>query len=174
MTNEQQKREVERLEAEEGETIVPHATKDGAIGARVTGISPGPETRSVTVRRSTLSDAFDTDLHDSYPSAYVHTDGETVAVTDHKTPANGADVRDLADAGEVSTIRTASIQTSGTTPCVLVDRDTVIAVLDELEAEVVTVYVEDDKPLLIESEDASGVGVAPQVRPEALPGGEAA
>ena len=154
--------------AETGATIVPHEERDGAIAAHVSEISPRDETPSATVSRSALLEAMKTDLGDSYPSAYVWSDGETLAVTDHKGAKLTPDTSRLEEFGSVDVVRTEAVETSDAANGVLVYREATADALDELAVESVTVHVETDAPLVIEGENGEGVAIAPRVKPSNL------
>jgi len=154
--------------ATQGETIVVHQERDGAIASHVSEISPRDETMSATVSRSALVEAMKTDLGDSYPSAYVWSDGETLAVTDHQTAKLTPETSRLEDFGNVDIVRTEAVETSDAANGVLVYREATADALDELAVESVTVHVETDAPLVIEGEDGEGVAIAPRVKPSNL------
>ena len=91
--------------ATQGEAIVLHEERDGAIASHVSEISPGDGTLSTSVSRSALREAMETDCGDSYPSAYVWSDGETLAVTDHQTAKLTPNADRLDEFGKVDIVR---------------------------------------------------------------------
>jgi len=154
--------------ATQGEAIVLHEERDGAIASHVSEISPGDGTLSTTVSRTAIVEAMKTDLGDSYPSAYVWSDGETLAVTDHQTAKLTPDTKRLEGFGRVDVVRTEAVETSDEANGVLVYREATADALDELAVESVTVHVETDAPLVIEGEAGEGVAIAPRVKPSNL------
>jgi len=159
---------VSNFAAKQGETIVSHEKRDGAIASHVSEISPGDEARSTEVWSLELRAAFEEDLTDSYPSAWVWNDGRALAVTDHETPTTTADIDHLGEfmAGDV--VRTEAIETPDTAERVLVYREATVEAIEELDTQDVTVHVASDAPLVIEGDDGRGVAVAPRVKPSAI------
>mgnify|MGYP006277351047 CR=1 FL=1 len=154
--------------ATQGEDIVLHDSRDGAIASHVSEISAGGETLSTSVSRSAFREAMKSDCGDSYPSAYVWTDGETLAVTDHRTAKMTPNTDRLEEFGKVDIVRMAAVETPPEANGVLVYRDATVEALDELAVECVTVHVETDAPLVIEGEGSRGVAIAPRVKPSNL------
>ena len=154
--------------AKQGETIVSHETRDGAIASHVTEISPGAGAHSVDVSRGALRKKFEQDLSDSYPSVWVWSDGNALAVTDHESPTPSADADNLGEYNSGDLLRREAIETPTDSKRVLVYREAAAEALDELKEECVTVHVVSNVPLVIEGDDGRGVAVAPRVKPSAI------
>jgi hypothetical protein len=108
------------------------------------------------------------DCGDSYPSAYVWSDGETLAVTDHRAAKMTPNTDRLEEFEKIDVVRMAAVETTAEANGVLVYRDATVEALDELAVECVTVHVETDAPLVIEGEERRGVAIAPRVKPSNL------
>lgn len=158
--------------ADTGETLHTDSS-GGPITAHVHDLEAGSETKTVTVDAADLADAVNTHHHDDYPSVHLHTDGEQLFVTDHKSPFEGADEPHWEDFdGDV--VREPVVYRPDDAVRSLVDRDALRAALDPFAVgDEVDVLVEDERPIYVTDGETS-VGVAPQVPADETPaeGGE--
>ena len=148
-------------EYEIGETITKHPRKDGPVVSYFTDVVPGARTNSVTVDAEDLRRAVFSSLRDSYPSVYFWSDGDTLAVTDHRHPTDEAQVGELSEADESTEVkRVEAIRTPESATVALVDRDNISDAFLKLDGDRVTVHVDDDRPVFIEGENVT-VGISP-------------
>jgi hypothetical protein len=142
--------------ADRQENIRTHEGAEGAVIGRITNFEAGSATRSIEVGVDDLRHAVETDLADSYPSAYLWCDGQTLCVTDHRTPIEGEDAVGMVDLGDsdVTIKRTAVVRPSSEAVCALFDRELIAAAIDEIDADrqCVTVHVTPDFALVLEGE----------------------
>jgi len=155
------------ITATPAEPISKHNTKDGAVAAYVEDVAPGAETVSVQVKASNLLDAINTDLRDSYDSVFLHTNGQRVAVTDHKKPVVDEDYPSIHDF-ESTVARSEAIEGTDDLTKNMVDRNHIGKALTVFDDSLVTIYIDEYYPIVIENE-TKAVGVAPKGKPDDLP-----
>jgi len=146
-----------------GEHLPGHDTPGGPIAGFVRDVRTGADAVSVTVDATALAEAVAADLADSYPSAHIHSDGDTVAVTDHREPTTEADVEALGVVAD-DVVRRPAVRTDDDAQRVLVDRDAVIDGINAVDGDSVTLHVEGGYPLVVAGATET-VAIAPQLRP---------
>jgi len=152
----------EHLTVNIGATLSEHPTEDGPVVSRVTEIELSENTLSVEATVSALRSAIETDMRDSYPSVFLWCDGDTIAITDHKTPIEGADYRRLDDYVQ-PVARAEVIKPTDEAQYTQADRDDLLTALDEFGSdETVEVLIEDEWPVVFKHGE-TGVGVAPKL-----------
>jgi len=147
-----------------GEHLPGHDTPDGPIAGFVRDVRTGDAAVSVTVGATALLNAVGSDLADSYPTAHIHSDGDTIAVTDHREPTTEADAKALGRIGGADVLRLPAVRTNDDAQRVLVDRDAVIDGINAVDGDSVTLRIESGYPLVVAGVTET-VAIAPQLRP---------
>lgn len=135
---------------------------DGPVVTEASNVEPGVDAVSFRVNTRVLREVVEERLPDDYPSVHVWADDERLAVCDHKSPIEGADVPAL-DELEDRANREEVVEPHDGACRSQFRREALLSALDAVDAEMVRVIVEDDYPLFLVN-DGEGVAVAPMVR----------